>query len=241
MLRLWARVRPHAIAAFVTFHLTCVLVYVVPYPPRFGRKVFENRDVREEIDRAVTTFYDLFGRPGTRRAFRKRALGAVADYTRAVLAARSLAGVYIEPVGETQNWNMFGGIPPRHPLIGMIEVKPRGARHYKTWLDGHWGQSGDAAFDFRHRKAQETLFLASDPAPRREYAAYWAHRWQREHPGTKLRALRFYYVETTTLAAKDVRAGAKAARERRVRVTTWRAKPRHHRRHRRRGHRRQRR
>ncbi len=57
---------------------------------------------------------------------------------------------------------------------------------------------------------------------KRTYARYWMHRWEREHPGRKLRALRFGYVETTTPVAAAV--GKKGTRDKRLGSVTVRAK-----------------
>ena len=48
------------------------------------------------------------------------------------------------------------------------------------------------------------------------------HRWEREHPGRQLRALRFGYVETTTPVAAAV--GKKGTRDKRLGSVTVRAK-----------------
>jgi hypothetical protein len=211
-----ARLGPPAVAVFVTLHLLAVLISVVPYPTHSLSAMKKVHDAREEVDRVLHAAHDLAGRPGSFRSFKRATLGLVDRYTGGVKRARHVVGPYLSTIGSSQRWNMFGGVPPRHPIIAKLDVAECGQKKKKrfvVWLDGHAGAPGDAAFDFRQRKAQESLFLKPKRA-RRAYARYWMNRWEREHPGRRLRALRFGYLETTTPPAAAL--GKKGARDKRL-------------------------
>jgi hypothetical protein len=200
-----ARFVPAAIAVFVTVHLLAVLVSVVPYPTHRLSAMKKVRDARDEIDRVLHAAHDVAGRPGSFRDFKRRVFGVVNGYTAAVVHARNFVGLYLVTIGSSQRWNMFGGVPPRHPIIAKLDVAECGRKkkRFSTWLDGHAGASGDLVFDARERKAQEVLFLRTKKA-KKAYARHWMKRWEIENPGRRLRALRFGYLETTTPPAAAV-------------------------------------
>jgi hypothetical protein len=207
-----ARALPHAVAVFVSVHLTAVLVDVVPYPTRRSNAIDKVTDAREEVDRILRAAHDFLGKPGAFREFRRRALKLTDAYGAGVATARSVVSPYLGTVGSSQRWNMFAGVPPRHPIVATLEVLRCDAADdddFEIWLDGHAGAPGDRAFDFRERKAQETLYLAPEKA-RRDYARHWLERFRREHPDESISALRLRYVETTTPPASAEAATSSA-------------------------------
>ncbi len=151
-----ARIAPAAVAVFVTLHLVAVLIDVVPYPTHPLSTVKKVHDARDEVDRVLHVAHDLAGKPGSFRDFKRTIFGLVNRYTVGVKRARHIVGPYLSTVGSTQRWNMFGGVPPRHPIVARLDVSEcgRGKKKFALWLDGHAGASGDAVFDFRQRKAQ---------------------------------------------------------------------------------------
>jgi hypothetical protein len=200
-----ARIVPALIAVYATGHLLAVLVSVVPYPTQGLAKVKKVRDAREEVDRVLHTVHDAAGRPGSFRDFKRRTFSLVEGYTAGVKTARHFVGKYLSIIGSSQRWNMFGGIPPRHPIIARLEVSECGwaKDYFAVWLDGHAGAPGDRVFDTRERKAQESLYLRSKKM-KQAYARHWMKRWETEHPGRHLHAIRFGYIETTTPPAASV-------------------------------------
>jgi hypothetical protein len=193
----WARARPYVVAAFVTLHLLAVAVDLVPYPNQRIGAMKKYADARIEADRVLRFAYRVAGEPGPFPAFRRRMLHLVDRYTETVVTARNFVGHYLRNFGSTQKWNMFAGVPATRPIVFSLDVKRGCKGKFERWLDGRAGQSGDQEFDYRHRKAQESLYLGSK-AGRRAYGRYWLRRWVGDNPGKHPAAIRISYFETRT-------------------------------------------
>jgi hypothetical protein len=186
--------RRHAAALFVTFHLVCVLVYALPRPPAANEAVLNHPEVKAELQNFPPELVEDL-------------LTAVRAYVRVTDAARSKASPYLELAGSTQSWHMFGGTPPRFPLVFVAEVKPKNESEYILYQDLNWGTADSAAMNFRHRKVHENLCAWESGSMWDAYALYWAERWDREHPDRKCEKVRQSATRLTTPTPEQVRAG----------------------------------
>ena len=200
--------RAHAVALFVTAHLACVFLYALPRPPVLNQAVLEHPEVKTELEQSFGTLHNLLPWRESPQAMQDDVLGAVRAYTRTTDAVRRVIAPYLELAGSTQSWHMFGGTPPRFPLVFVVEVQPTDADHYILFQDLNWGTPDSKAMNFRHRKAQELLSIPP-PSPQEwnAYAVYWARRWDERHPERPARRVRLFYRRLHTPDPTDVRRG----------------------------------
>ena len=102
---------------------------------------------------------------------------------------------------------MFGGTPPRFPLVLVVEVRPQGEDDYVLFQDLRWGTADSAALNFRHRKVHEALGARASRREWNAYATYWARRWDETHPERQARKVRLSFTRLTTPPPGQVRAG----------------------------------
>jgi hypothetical protein len=200
----WGRWRAYGITVFVTFHLTCVVIEVLPYPLYTEGAILQHPEVAAELDTSTRALHRLLPYRDSPREIQDDLLSVAGMYARGAARGRALVEPYLNLVGSTQIWNMFGGTPPRFPLVFVVEVRPRGADHFILFQDLNWGTADSAALNFRHRKAQEGLSLGGD---RDAYAAYWARRWDRLHPDRPAEEIRLSYLQLHTPRPAEVRRG----------------------------------
>lgn len=196
--------KPHLIAVLITAHLLCVFLHLLPYPPRLDQKSLDLPDVRNEIDYFVNGLHSLLQYKGSHASLKRDLIDFVREYNRQHEKVRSIVRLYLEPTGQIQTWNMFGGTPPRHPRVMMVKIRPV---HQSDWIpfqDGRWGTYTDETSNFRHRKAQERLSLSGRKKQRIEYAQYQARLWNQLHPDTPAAAVDLYFLELSTPRAQDV-------------------------------------
>src|SRR5262249_62083901 len=134
-------------------------------------------------------------------------LGVVRGSTRFLARIRRTVEPYLELAGSTQSWHMFGGTPPRFPLVFVVEVQPQGEPDFVLFQGLHWGTSDSAAMNFRHRKTHELLSYRGSPEDLSAYAAYWARRWDAAHPGRPAGRARLSYERLHTPSPEQVRRG----------------------------------
>jgi hypothetical protein len=190
--------RRQAVALFVTFHIVCVIIIALPSPPATSDDILEHPEVKAEMQAAI----DVFGKD-----FVEQVLQFVRAYTRWTNSAKSRVNPYLEIAGSTQSWHMFGGTPPRFPLVFVVEVKPKGEKSYVLYQDLQWGTRDSAAMNFRHRKVHEALCAWEGDFMWDQYARYWADRWDVEHPERPVQSVRLSATQWTTPLPEDVRAG----------------------------------
>jgi hypothetical protein len=190
--------RRQALALFVTFHIVCVLIIAAPKPPATGPEILQHPEVKAEFK----LWIDLFG-----QEFVESVLVFARDYTHAVSSAQRRVNPYLELAGSTQSWHMFGGTPPRFPLVFVVEIKPKGEHDYVLYQDLNWGTTDSAAMNFRHRKVHENLCAWEGDDMWEHYARYWADRWDREHADRPTASVRLSAIQLTTPLPEEVRAG----------------------------------
>src|SRR6266542_2101699 len=208
--------RAHAAALFVTFHLACVILYALPRPPVLDPDILEHPEVKAEMAQGFGALHRVIPWRDTPEQMRDDVLRVVLAYTRFLDRLRTLVGPYLETAGSTQSWHMFGGTPPRFPLIFVVEVQPRGEADYLLFQDLHWGTKDSAAMNFRHRKTHELLSYRSSTSDWAAYAAYWARRWEERHPDRPARRVRLSYERLHTPSPEQVRQGKADRRPERV-------------------------
>jgi hypothetical protein len=189
--------RQHLVALFVTFHIVCVLIYALPRPPAVDDAILEHPEVKAELANWPSW---LAGRY-------RDLLAVVRGYTRVTDAARRRVTTYVELIGSTQSWHMFGGTPPRFPLVFVVEVWPEGGREFMLYQDLNWGTPDSRAMNFRHRKVHENLAAWEGKRMWSAYAAYWARLWDDTHPDHPARWVRLSCTRLTTPLPQEVRAG----------------------------------
>jgi hypothetical protein len=197
--------RGHAAAAFVTFHLACVILYALPRPPALDDEVLENKEVAAELDHSFSALHRVVPWRATPRQMRDDVLGFVRGYVAVTDRIRGIILPYLDTVGSTQSWHMFGGTPPRFPLVFVVEVEPEGEGRFVPFQDLNWGTADSRALNFRHRKVQE--LLVRDDSGMADYAAYWARRWDERHPDRPARRVRLSFLRLTTPGPAEVRRG----------------------------------
>lgn len=199
--------RAHAVAVFVTFHLACVIVYALPRPPAMGDDILQHPEVKAELDQGFSALHRVVPWRGTPDEMRDDILRVVRGYTRFLDRIRRTVEPYLELAGSTQSWHMFGGTPPRFPLVFVVEVQPQGEPDFVLFQDLHWGTSDSAAMNFRHRKTHELLSYRGSAGDWSAYAAYWARRWDAKHPDRPARRVRLSFERLTTPSPEQVRRG----------------------------------
>ncbi len=214
--------RQHTVALFVTFHLVCVFLYALPSPPVLTKEILDHPEVKAELDHSFGVLHGLVPWRDTPDAMRDDVFRAVLAYERFTGRLRARVAPYLETVGSTQSWFMFGGTPPRFPLVFVVEVQPRGEEDYVLFQDLHWGTPDSRLMNFRHRKTHELLNMQRPGSPDWvAYAAYWARRWDEAHPDRPARRVRLSYDRLTTPAPERVRAGDADRRAERVDPFVW--------------------
>ena len=200
--------RAHAAALFVTFHLVCVFLYALPRPPVLDPNILEHPEVKAELDEGFGALHRVIPWRDRPEQMRDDVFRAVTAYTRFTDRLRRLVSPYLDTVGSTQSWHMFGGTPPRFPLVFVVEVQPQGESGYVLFQDLHWGTDDSKTMNFRHRKTHELLsYPGSSRADWSAYAAYWARRWDEKLPDRPARRVRLSYERLYTPTAEEVRHG----------------------------------
>lgn len=213
--------KPSAVALFVTMHLMCIILYLLPYPPRMDAATLALPDVREELDRFVSTIEDTFHPNMPRTELRNSLIQWVREYSTAHEQIRRVIRWYLAPTGQLQSWNMFGGTPPRRPRVVMADVQTLPGGPFEPFLDGRWGTEADAHFSFRHRKAQERLSVPGHKKERAEYAQYISRMWNDAHPDRPALAVRLYFYQLQTRSISQIRAGKAAEAPKEVESSIW--------------------
>src|SRR5262249_14439539 len=178
--------RGHAAAAFVTFHLACVILYALPRPPALDDEVLENKEVAAELDHSFSALHRVLPWRATPRQVRDDVLEFVRGHVAGTARIRGVLPPSPDTGGSTQSWHMFGGTPPRFPLVFVVEVWPAGERRFVPFQDLNWGTADSRALNFRHRKVQE--LLVRDDSGMAAWGAHWARRRDEAHPGPPARA-----------------------------------------------------
>jgi hypothetical protein len=184
----------------------------------------KNPEVRNELALLFGTLHKMFPAEKSPEALQDRVMGYVRIYTNGYFSVRRVFEPYLEATGSTQSWNMFGGTPPRRPMVLMVEIKPRDEKDYVLYRDFNWGTAEAKQLNFRHRKTHEILGFGGWDRQREQYADYWARAWSREQPGRPAEWVRLYYLQLTTPTAERLRAGDRRRNPRRVQDFTWRAR-----------------
>src|SRR5437773_1840850 len=109
--------RRNAVALFVTFHITCVALYALPRPPAVHDAILEHPEVKAELENSIGKLHDLIPWRDTPEEQLRDLLAIVRTYTAVTDRARRKVEPYLNLVGSTQSWHMFGGTPPRFPLV----------------------------------------------------------------------------------------------------------------------------
>jgi hypothetical protein len=184
----------------------------LPRPPALSDEILEHPEVKAELEHSFHTLHRLIPWRDSPRQMQDDVIRVVRQYTRITDNIRGVISPYLEAAGSTQSWHMFGGTPPRFPLVFVVEVLPRGEKEYVLFQDLRWGTADSKALNFRHRKAQELLSIDSswwDPraGSTHAYAAWWARRWDERHPERLAWKVRLSYLRLTTPAPEEVRRG----------------------------------
>lgn len=216
--------RAHLAAAFVTWHLLAVVVYILPYPPMFDEKTLRMPDVQQELEKMFTVMHRVAPIWKDPQETQAQVLKWVRVYMDVYFKVRKPFEAYLEMVGSTQTWNMFGGTPPKYPRLLMVEVKPRGAAAYVPYRDYHWGTREHAAADFRDFKVHEILSMGGWERSRAWYAGWHARQWNREHPEAPAESIHLYFLQLTTPPPDELRANP-VRQEKPVEDFHWKVPP----------------
>ena len=179
----------------------------MPRPPTLSDEILEHPEVKAELEHSFDTLHRLIPWRQSPRQMRDDVFRAVRGYTQVTDDIRAVIAPYLEAAGSTQSWHMFGGTPPRFPLVFVVEVQPRGEDDFVLFQDLNWGTTDSKALNFRHRKAQELLSVFAGRQDKDAYAAYWARRWDERHPEWPAVRVRLSYLRLTTPSAEEVRHG----------------------------------
>jgi hypothetical protein len=200
--------RAHAAALFVSFHIVCVFICALPSPPvSVDEEILKDPEVKAELDASFGTLHSWVGWRDTPEEIRDDVFAVVRAYTRGLDWARAWTTPYLEATGSLQGWHMFGGTPPRSPLVFVVRVQPEGEKEMVLFQDLRWGTADSAAMNFRHRKAHEILYVYCGPGEWSAYAAFWARLWDRKHPDRPARRVELTYLRMHTPAPEDIRGG----------------------------------
>src|SRR5438132_1307662 len=134
----------HALALFVTLHVVCITLYALPRPPTVSDDILNHPEVKAEMEQWPPWLVQT-------------GLKVVRAYVSLTDAARRRVTPYVNAVGSTQSWHMFGGTPPRYPLVFVIEVRPQREKDFVVFQHLNWGTDASRAMNFRHRKVRENL------------------------------------------------------------------------------------
>jgi hypothetical protein len=181
---------------FVTFHIAAVVASALPRPPTADDAILEHPEVKAEFESGGLTEQQA-----------RDLLALARQYVAATDRARDVVLPYLRLTGSAQGWHMFGGTPPRFPLVFVVEVRPRGESGYVLFQDLNWGTADSAAMNFRHRKVHENLAAWAGTSAWDDYARYWARRWNERHPDRPAGSVRLSVTRLTTPEPDRVRAG----------------------------------
>jgi hypothetical protein len=195
--------RDWLLTAFVTFHIVCVTLYALPRPPGGWESQLEHPEVKGELEK----LHDAIPWRNTAREQKEDLVAVTRACVHFTNRMRRLAEPYLMAVGSDQAWHMFGGTPPRSPLLLVVEVRPEGEVQFQLFQDLRWGTADSAAMNFRHRKVHEHLGVTSSAVVWRAYAEYWKRRWDALHPADPARQVRLSFTRLHTLPPEEVRAG----------------------------------
>jgi hypothetical protein len=210
------------VAVYATFHIACVTLYALPRAPAVDDAILEHPEVKAELEVSLGKIHDLFPWRDTAEEQLRDLLGVVRTYQTATDHGRRLVTPYLNLIASTQSWHMFGGTPPRYPLVFVVEVKPANEREYVLFQDLNWGTPDSAAMNFRHRKVHENLAAWEPEWSWDQYARYWARRWDELHPENPARGVRLSVRRLTTPTPGQVRAGDNDRQpERGLQVHEW--------------------
>jgi hypothetical protein len=198
--------RAHLLGAFLAWHFLSVFVYILPYPPHFDERALKLPDVQEELGHLFTVVHRVAPIWKDPRETQDEVLKLLRAYMDIYFKVRRPFEMYLELVGSTQSWNMFGGTPPKHPRLLMVEVKPRGSNSFVPFRDFHWGTPEHSAANFRDFKVHEILAMGGWERSRAWYAGWHARLWNREHPQQPAQAVHLYYLELTTPPPAELRS-----------------------------------
>jgi hypothetical protein len=213
--------RQHLVALFVTFHIICVSLSALPNPPGLDNATLAQPEVRAELDDAATRVHNWIAWRDTPREQMDDLLVVARGYKRFADAAQARAATYLDLIDSTQSWHMFGGTPPRFPLVVLVEVRPENEKDFILFQDLRWGTSDSSAMNFRHRKVHENLYFHEGMSVGTIYAAYWARRWDAAHPERPAKVVRLVYLKLTTPSPDEVRAGKADRHPVRVQEFEW--------------------
>ena len=219
------RARHHSVAVLVAWHMLAVLVFILPYPPYFDDRTLRTKEVQEEMALLFGTVHKVAPIWKDAQETQTRVLALVRTYMDVYFKARKPFESYLEAVGSTQSWNMFGGTPPRYPKVLMVEIKPRGEAAYAPYKDHRWGTPEHAQANFRDFKVHEVLGIGGWDRQREWYANWWARQWNAEHPDRPAEMVHFYYWQLTTPPAEAVRAGNADRQQQQVQHFHWKVPP----------------
>lgn len=200
--------RRNAVAVFVTVHIVCVLLDGgLPNPPGLDDTTLAQPEVRAELDDVMTRVHDRLPWRATPEEQLEDLLAVARAYDRFTGEARRRVAPYLNVIDSTQSWHMFGGTPPRFPLVLLVEVRPENESRFILFQDLNWGTAESSAMNFRHRKVHENLYFHEGFATWAPYARYWARRWDDAHPDRPAKVVRLKYLKLTTPTAEQVRDG----------------------------------
>ena len=75
-------------------------------------------------------------------------LAGQSSYARGLDRVQRWVAPYLDATASSQIWQMFGGTPPRAPLVFVVEVRAAGARDFVRFKDLRWGTADTAAMNF---------------------------------------------------------------------------------------------
>lgn len=215
--------RAHALAAGFLFHWLCVFIFIVPYPPHLDERTLNMPEVKEELGRFFANAQHYFPLYSSADELRAETMKFLRVYTDGYFAVRRwFAEPYLEWVGSTQSWNMFGGSPPRRPKSLMVEVRAAGEAAFIPFKDHRWGTADHDAANFRDFKTHEVLGLAGWDRQREWYADHWGREWNAAHPDRPADEVKMYYIQYTTPPARERLAdGTLDRKPQRVQEFVW--------------------
>lgn len=199
--------RRHLVALFVTIHIGAVLLYALPRPPSLDERVLQHPEVQAEMAQSCRALHRFMPWYDSADDLQADVLAFARAYKKVTDGARRIIQPYLELAGGPQSWHMFGGTPPRFPLVFVVEVQAEGAEDYELFQDLRWGTADSSALNFRHRKVQENLSAWAGDEEWQAYATYWARRWDKEHPDRPAHRVRLSNIRLTTPSPEAVRNG----------------------------------
>lgn len=195
-------------AAFVTFHLTMVVLELLPNFPRVDDGALKIPDVAVEVDRITAQVAGWSGRQGDEEAVRDELLAVARSYKGFVDGIDGWTNAYLVPLGSEQTWNMFGGNARRFPRRMVVQVRPNHERELITVAEEGWGVDPSVALVHRHRKVSRHLSTRGFKYVRQAYAKWHARQWNEAHPDRSAAEVRVFFLESHTPTAAEARSGA---------------------------------